>query len=91
MLTISSPAVPDLAIDLRAESIRNAVLAHRDTVAADASSADRWTGVLVCPETVARTHLLRIGHTFPLADAAKAHGELEARRTTGKVIFEVAP
>jgi NADPH2:quinone reductase len=34
---------------------------------------------------------LRIGHTFPLADAAKAHGELEARRTTGKVIFEVAP
>jgi NADPH2:quinone reductase len=32
---------------------------------------------------------IRINHTFPLADAAKAHRELEARRTTGKVIFEV--
>jgi NADPH:quinone reductase len=32
---------------------------------------------------------LRIGHTFALAEAARAHQELEARRTTGKVIFEV--
>ena len=63
MLTISSPPVPDLAIDLRAKSIRDAILAHRGR-ASDASSADRWTGVLVCPETVARTHLLRIGHTL---------------------------
>lgn len=31
-----------------------------------------------------------INHTFPLAEVAKAHRELEARRTTGKVIFEVA-
>jgi NADPH2:quinone reductase len=32
---------------------------------------------------------IRINHTFPLADAVKAHQELEARRTTGKVLLEV--
>ena len=31
-----------------------------------------------------------INHTFPLADAVKAHQELEARRTTGKVLLEVS-
>jgi NADPH2:quinone reductase len=30
---------------------------------------------------------LRIEHTFPLADAARAHGELEARKTTGKLLL----
>jgi NADPH2:quinone reductase len=30
---------------------------------------------------------LRIGGTFPLADAAAAHRELEGRRTTGKVVL----
>jgi NADPH2:quinone reductase len=33
---------------------------------------------------------VRINHTFPLADAVKAHRALEARQTTGKVIFEVS-
>ena len=32
---------------------------------------------------------IRINHTFPLGDAVKAHQELEARRTTGKVLLEV--
>jgi NADPH2:quinone reductase len=31
---------------------------------------------------------LRIGATFPLADAAKAHAELQGRRTTGKVLLQ---
>lgn len=30
---------------------------------------------------------VRIGHRFPLTDVGKAHQELEARRTTGKVIL----
>jgi NADPH2:quinone reductase len=32
---------------------------------------------------------IRINHTFPLAEAVRAHQELEARRTTGKVLLEV--
>jgi NADPH2:quinone reductase len=30
---------------------------------------------------------IRIGHVFPIADARRAHEELEARRTTGKVLL----
>jgi NADPH:quinone reductase len=30
---------------------------------------------------------LRLEHTYPLADAAQAHRDLEARRTTGKVLL----
>jgi len=30
---------------------------------------------------------LRIGHEFPLAEAAEAHRQLEARKTTGKVLL----
>jgi NADPH2:quinone reductase len=30
---------------------------------------------------------VRIGHDFPLAEAAEAQRELEARRTTGKVLL----
>jgi NADPH2:quinone reductase len=30
---------------------------------------------------------VRVGHEFPLAAAAEAHTELEARRTTGKVLL----
>jgi NADPH2:quinone reductase len=30
---------------------------------------------------------VRIGHEFPLANAADAHRELESRRTTGKVLL----
>jgi NADPH2:quinone reductase len=32
---------------------------------------------------------LRYDHVFPLSQAAKAHTELEARRTTGKVLLQV--
>ena len=30
---------------------------------------------------------VRIGHTYPLADARRAHEDLEARRTTGKLLL----
>jgi NADPH:quinone reductase len=30
---------------------------------------------------------LRIEHTYPLAEAARAHGELEGRKTTGKLLL----
>jgi len=30
---------------------------------------------------------VRIGHRYPLAEAAEAHRALEGRRTTGKVLL----
>ena len=30
---------------------------------------------------------VRIGHRYPLAEAAQAHRDLEGRRTTGKVLL----
>jgi NADPH2:quinone reductase len=33
---------------------------------------------------------LRISRVFPLSDVVAAHRELEARRTTGKVLFRTA-
>jgi NADPH2:quinone reductase len=33
---------------------------------------------------------IRIGETYPLADAARAHADLEGRRTTGKLLLEMS-
>jgi multidrug efflux pump len=63
MLTISSPPVSDLEIQLRAKSIRDAILAHRQQ-APTTMPAERWTGILVYPDTVARTQVLRLGRTL---------------------------
>ncbi|MGC2548983.1 MAG: zinc-binding dehydrogenase [Candidatus Sulfotelmatobacter sp.] len=30
---------------------------------------------------------MRIGHTYPLAEAQRAHRDLEARKTTGKLLL----
>jgi len=32
---------------------------------------------------------IEINQTYPLAEAARAHGDLEARRTTGSTVFEI--
>ena len=31
---------------------------------------------------------LRIGHVYPLCDAAQAHRDLEGRKTTGKLVLK---
>lgn len=63
MLTISSPAVSDLEIALRAKGVREAILAHRQETL-ETSLAERWAGVLVYPSLVSRTHVLRMGRTL---------------------------
>lgn len=75
MLTVSSPPVTDQEIQRRAANIRQAIEAHRRDIKAPTSPAeDRWTGVLVYPTTVARSHILRLGRTLGerLGDAGVA-------------------
>ena len=71
MLTLSSPPVGDLEIQLRARSIRAAIEAHRaSTKLAEVKQTrrtppgERWTGVLVYPSTVARSYVIRMGQTL---------------------------
>lgn len=67
MLTISSPPVSDLEIQLRATGIREAIMTHRQqvpTTSSDESSDARWAVVLVYPSTLARSHVVRMGRTL---------------------------
>ena len=57
----------------------------KDYVATRADLLRRATDILTA---VARGTLkLRIKHTYPLADAAEAHRDIESRRTTGKLLL----
>lgn len=46
-----------------------------------------WRSGELFDAVAAGTLDVRIGARYPLADAAKAHGDLEARRTTGKLLL----
>ena len=54
-------------------------IATRDELLARANDVFAWIGD--------GSLKIRIGATFPLAEAARAHTELQARRTTGKVLL----
>ena len=60
----------------------NQYIATRDELMQRARDLFKWIGD--------GSVKIRINHTFPLADAVKAHQELESRRTTGKVLLEVS-
>lgn len=76
MLTISSPPVSDLEIQLRAKNIREAIETHRrQTPSTMPAAAERWTAVLVYPSTVARSYVVRMGQTLAqsVTEAGVAH------------------
>jgi NADPH:quinone reductase len=47
----------------------------------------RWRASEIFAAVVDGNLKVRIGATYPLADAARAHADLEGRRTTGKVLL----
>ena len=77
MLTISSPPVSELELKLLASSIRQAVETHRNDAMPKPATppAERWTGVLVYPSTVARSYVVRMGQTLAqsLSESGVAH------------------
>jgi multidrug efflux pump subunit AcrB len=93
MLTMSSPPVSDQEIRLRASSIREAIESHRQQTPA-AAMADRWTGVLVSPSTVAHSHILRMGRTLAerlIESGVVAHASLVEVPSAGMLDVTLAP
>lgn len=64
MLTVASPKVSDLEISLRAGSIREAIAAARQTLAAADARSNRHSGVLVYPSSFARSAVVRLGRSL---------------------------
>ena len=60
----------------------------RTPCAAPAGCRPRWTS---SSRSAGRPPARRLGGTFPLADARRAHEDLVSRRTTGKLVLEVVP
>jgi NADPH2:quinone reductase len=58
-------------------------LAHYTTTRAELE----WRASELFAAVLDGTLSLRLEHTYPLADAARAHRDLEARKTTGKLIL----
>jgi multidrug efflux pump subunit AcrB len=92
MLTISSPKVSDFEIHQRAESIRRVVDAFRQS-RAPALRRDRLTGVLIYPNTVARSYVLWLGQSLLQRLAEKGlieDAHLVEAPSTGCLDFQLA-
>ena len=83
----SSGPVPPFDLQLLAQ--KGSLFATRPTLVNYSSAPDelrRRAGELFAA-VLDGTLALRMEHTYPLADAAQAHTDLEARKTTGKLLL----
>ncbi|WP_136520296.1 quinone oxidoreductase family protein [Cellulomonas telluris] len=83
----SSGQVPP--VDLQRLNAAGSLFVTRPTLAHHTLTADEraWRWREVAEPAVAGALDVRVGATFPLADAAEAHRALEGRATTGKVLL----
>jgi len=83
----SSGPVPPL--DLQVLAQKGSLFATRPSLANYAATPDElnWRAGELFARVLDGTLALRVEHTYPLADAARAHTELESRATTGKLLL----
>ena len=83
----ASGAVPPMSISLLSQ--KGSLYLTRPTLATHISNrADLVTAASELFEVVAKGYVtIRVNQTYALKDAAKAHQDLEARRTTGSIIL----
>jgi len=82
----SGPVEP---FDLQRLNSGGSLFVTRPTLAHHLLSAEerRWRSEELFGAVTSGTLSVRIGARYPLADAARAHEDLQARRTTGKVLL----
>ena len=83
----SSGAVPPF--DVLALSTKGSLYLTRPSLATYVADRDRWRGMAADLFGVVASGAVKIdiGQRYPLADAGRAHRDLEARRTTGASIL----
>jgi len=83
----SSGQVPPFDLQILAQ--KGSLFATRPSLANYAATPDElnWRAGDLFASVLDGTLHLRVEHTYPLADAARAHEDLEARRTTGKLLL----
>jgi len=83
----SSGAVPPF--DTRVLSAKGSLYLARPTLASHIAKADElaWRAGDIFRWIAEGELKLRIEHEYPLADAARAHTELEGRKTSGKIVL----
>lgn len=80
---------PPPPFDLQRLNPKGSLFVTRPTLANYATTPEEiaWRAGDLFAAIEAGTLNLRVEHTYPLADAARAHADLEARRTTGKLVL----
>ncbi|MBD5607204.1 MAG: zinc-binding dehydrogenase, partial [Candidatus Eremiobacteraeota bacterium] len=83
----SSGAVPPF--DLQILNQKGSLFATRPSLMHYVATRDEltWRAEELFASVLDGTLKLRVEHTYPLADAARAHTDLEARNTTGKLLL----
>jgi NADPH2:quinone reductase len=83
----SSGPVPPF--DIQILNHKGSLFATRPTLATYAAARDElvWRATELFNAVLDGTLSLRLEHTYPLADAQRAHEDLEARKTTGKLLL----
>lgn len=82
----SGPVPP---FDIQRLNSSGSVFLTRPTMAHYLRTADerRWRAAEIFSAVLSGELAVRIGTTYPLAEAAQAHYDLESRKTTGKVLL----
>ena len=83
----SSGPVP--ALDLQVLAQKGSLFATRPSLANYIATPDElaWRAGDVFAAVLDGSLSLRVEHTYPLADASRAHTDLQARTTTGKLLL----
>lgn len=91
MVTYGNASGPVPAFEPLLLNQKGSLFLTRPSLAAYAASREEifWRAGDVFRWIVSGELKMRVEHSYPLADAAQAHQDLEARKTTGKLVLEV--